>query len=69
VNRRNLKFINFKHVLRQGLALQLNRSAEDCFLCYELLKLMCITFLEQTQINISKETLERGKRGNKSSED
>jgi hypothetical protein len=38
VNRRNLKFINFKHAIRLGLALELNRSAEDCFSCYELLK-------------------------------
>jgi hypothetical protein len=43
VNRRNLNFINFKHALRPGLALELNRSAEDCFSCYELLKLMGIT--------------------------
>jgi hypothetical protein len=43
VNRQNLKFINFKHVLRPGLALELNRSVEDCFPCNELLKLMCIT--------------------------
>jgi hypothetical protein len=38
VNRRNLKFINFKHTLRLGLALELNPSAEDFFSCYELLK-------------------------------
>jgi hypothetical protein len=43
VNRRNLKFINFKHALRPGLALELNWSVEDCFSCYELLKLMGIT--------------------------
>jgi hypothetical protein len=43
VNRRNLKFINFKHALRLGLALELNWSAKDCFSCYELLNLMGIT--------------------------
>jgi hypothetical protein len=37
VNRRNLKFINFTHALRPGLALELNRNAEDGFLCLELL--------------------------------
>jgi hypothetical protein len=65
VNRRNLKFINFKHTLRSRLALELNpkqkivsfatscsNDADDAW--------------EQTQINIGKETLERGKRANKS---
>jgi hypothetical protein len=37
VNRRNLKFINFKHALRPGLALELNRSSKDSSLCLELL--------------------------------
>jgi hypothetical protein len=37
VNRRNLKFINFKHVLRPELALELNRSLRDSFPCLELL--------------------------------
>jgi hypothetical protein len=37
VNRRNLKFTNFKHTLRPGLALELNRSAEDSSPCLELL--------------------------------
>jgi hypothetical protein len=39
----NLKFINFKHVLRPGLALELNRSVEDCFSYYELLKSIRMT--------------------------
>jgi hypothetical protein len=43
MNRRNLKFINFKHTLRPGLTLELNRSTEDYFSCYDLLKLMWIT--------------------------
>jgi hypothetical protein len=29
VNRRNLKFINFKHTLRSGLALELNSSQKN----------------------------------------
>jgi hypothetical protein len=29
VNRRNLKFINFKHTLRPGLALELNSSQKN----------------------------------------
>jgi hypothetical protein len=37
VNRRNLKFINFKHALRSWLALELNRSSKDSFPCLELL--------------------------------
>jgi hypothetical protein len=37
VNRRNLKFINFKHALRPGLALELNRSSKDGSPCLELL--------------------------------
>jgi hypothetical protein len=37
VNRRNLKFTNFKHALRPGLVLELNRSTEDSSPCQELL--------------------------------
>jgi hypothetical protein len=37
VNRRNLKFITFKHALRPGLALELNRSLKDSSPCLELL--------------------------------
>ena len=44
LNRRNMKFINFKHALRPRLAF---RSAEECFSCYELLKLMRITFVSK----------------------
>jgi hypothetical protein len=39
VNRRNLKIINFKHALYPGLVLEIIRSAEDRFSCYELLNL------------------------------
>jgi hypothetical protein len=35
VNSKNLKFTNFKHALRPGLALELNQSAEVSFPCYE----------------------------------
>jgi hypothetical protein len=37
VNRRNLKFTNFKRVLRPGLALELNRSTEDNSPCLEFI--------------------------------
>jgi hypothetical protein len=37
VIRRNLKFTNFKHALRPGLALKLNQSSEDSSPCLELL--------------------------------
>jgi hypothetical protein len=37
VNRRNLKFTNFKHALCPGLALEIIQSAEDSSPCYELL--------------------------------
>jgi hypothetical protein len=37
VNRQNLKFRNFKHALRPGLALELNWSTEDSSPCLELL--------------------------------
>jgi hypothetical protein len=33
VNRRNVKFINFKHTLGPGLALELNSSPKECFSC------------------------------------
>jgi hypothetical protein len=37
MNRRSLKFINFKHALRSGLALELNQSTDDSSACLELL--------------------------------
>jgi hypothetical protein len=37
VNRRNLKFTNFKRALRSGLALELNRGSKDSFPCLKLL--------------------------------
>jgi hypothetical protein len=37
VNRRNLKFTNFKHILRPGLALEMNQSLKDSSPCLELL--------------------------------
>jgi hypothetical protein len=37
VNRRNLKFTNFEHALYPGLVLEIIRSVEDSFSCYELL--------------------------------
>jgi hypothetical protein len=67
VNRRNLKFINFKHTLGPGLALELNSSPKECSLAKSCSK-DADDIWEQTQINTSKETLERGKRANKSSE-
>jgi hypothetical protein len=36
VNRRNLKFTNFKHALCPGLVLELNRSVKDSSPCLEL---------------------------------
>jgi hypothetical protein len=37
VNRRNLKIMNFEHVLCPGFVLEIIRSAEDSSPCYELL--------------------------------
>jgi hypothetical protein len=37
VNSQNLKIINFEHALYRGLVLEIIRSAEDKFSCYELL--------------------------------
>ena len=37
VNRKNLKFTNFKHTLCSGLVLEIIRSAEDSSPCQELL--------------------------------
>jgi hypothetical protein len=54
VNRRKLKFKNFKHALRPGLALGLNRSMKDSSPCLELLN-QCGYLWEQTQINIERE--------------
>jgi hypothetical protein len=67
VNRQNLKFISFKHTLGQGLALELNSSPKNVSLAKSCSK-DADDVWEQTQIITSKETLERGKRANKSSE-
>ena len=37
VNRQNLEIINFEHALYLGLVLEIIRSAEDSFSCYEVL--------------------------------
>jgi hypothetical protein len=57
-----------KHTLRPRLALELNSSANIVSLAMSC-SINADDVWEQTQINISKETLERGKRANKSSED
>jgi hypothetical protein len=62
VNRRNLKIINFEHALYLGLVLEIIRSAEDSFSCYELLN-QCGLLWEQAQNDVSKRTLEREERG------
>jgi hypothetical protein len=58
VNRRNLKFINFKHTLRPRLALELNSSQRNVSLAKTCSKSVDDVW-EQTQIYTSKETLER----------
>ena len=63
MNRRNLKFINFKHTLRSGLALELNSSQKNVSLARSCSK-NADDVWEPTQINISKETLERENKSN-----
>jgi hypothetical protein len=67
VNRRNLKTYKLKHTLRPRLALEFNSRQKIVSLATS-----CSNdadgVWEQTQINIGKETLERGKGANKSSE-
>jgi hypothetical protein len=60
VNRRNLKFINFKHTLRPRLALELNLSQNNVSLAKSCSRNVDDVW-EPTQINTSKETLEREK--------
>jgi hypothetical protein len=67
VNRRNLKFKNFKHTLSPGLALELNPRCKIVSLATTCSNDVDDVW-EQTQINIGKETLEREKGANKSSE-
>jgi hypothetical protein len=67
VSRRNLEFINLNTHLRPRLAIELNSSPKDRFLAKSC-SMDADDVWEQTQFNISKETLERGKRANKSSE-
>jgi hypothetical protein len=63
VNRRNLKFINFKHTLRSGLALELNSSQKNVSLAKSFSKNVDDIW-EPTQINTSKQTLERENKSN-----
>jgi hypothetical protein len=63
VNRRNLKFINFKHTLRLGLALELNSSQKNVSLAKSCSRNEDDVW-EPTQINTSKETLERENKSN-----
>jgi hypothetical protein len=63
VNRRNLKFINFKHTLGSGLALELNSSQKNVSLAKSCSK-NADDVWEPTQINTSKETLERENKSN-----
>jgi hypothetical protein len=56
-----------KHTLRSGLALELNSRRNIVSLATSCSNDVDDVW-EQTQINIGKETLERGKRTNKSSE-
>jgi hypothetical protein len=60
VNRQNLRFINFKHTLRSRLALELNSSQKNVSLARSCSKDAGDVW-EQTQIDTSKETLEREK--------
>jgi hypothetical protein len=63
VNKRNLKFINFKHTLRPGLALELNSSQKNVSLAKSCSR-NADDLWEPTQINTSKETLERENKSN-----
>jgi hypothetical protein len=63
MNRRNLKFINFKHTLRSGLALELNSSRKIISLARSCSKSVDDVW-GPTQINTSKETLERENKSN-----
>jgi hypothetical protein len=63
VNRRNLKFINFKHTLGPMLALELNSSQKNVSLAKSCSKNVDDVW-EPTQINTSKETLEREDKSN-----
>jgi hypothetical protein len=63
MNRRNLKFVNFKHTLRPGLALELNSSQKNVSLAKSCSK-NADDVWEPTQINTSKETLERENKSN-----
>jgi hypothetical protein len=64
VNRRNLKFINL-NTLRSGLALELNPRQKIVSLATSCSN-DADDVWDQNQINIGRETLERGKRANKS---
>jgi hypothetical protein len=64
VNRRNLEFINFKHTLRPGLALELNSSQKNVSLANSCSR-NADDVWEPTQINTSKETLEKENKSNK----
>jgi hypothetical protein len=63
VNRRNLKFINFKKTLGSGLALELNSSQKNVSLAKSCSK-NADDVWQPTQINTSKETLERENKSN-----
>jgi hypothetical protein len=67
VNRQNLKFKNLNTHYRPGLALELNPRRKIVSLATSCSN-DADDVWEQTQINIGKETLERGKGANKSSE-
>jgi hypothetical protein len=64
VNRRNLNFINFKHTLRLGLALELNSSQKNVSFAKSCSK-NADDVWEPTQINTRKEMLERENKSNK----
>jgi hypothetical protein len=63
VNRRNLKFTDFKHTLRPGSALELISSQKNVSLAKSCSK-NADDVWEPTQINTSKETLERENKSN-----
>jgi hypothetical protein len=63
VNRRNLKFINFKLTLKPGLALELNSSQKSVSLAKSCSKNTDDVW-EPTQINTSKEMLEKENKSN-----
>jgi hypothetical protein len=62
------KIYKLKHTLRPGLALEFKFKSERLLLLLRVAQRMRMTYVSKLKNNTSKETLERRKRANKSSE-